>query len=185
MCDLTIEKMDKINFLITEVSLECLGNRFFDIYGKQANSLLNLISVNTLKPQSTILDNESDLRKSLTGEKKKIIIEKKELSKVNNNKNEPKRKRRASFSTTNQEGDTSNDPESLLMPMSVPKAAKISQRRSTISVQMAKQRKISAIPQSSKSRKQSQQSDTADKKPKTIGEIKQSLKRDINISEFA
>lgn len=51
-------------------------------------------------------------------------------------------KRRASFSMANNETDTSNDPESLLVPMA-PKPAKIMNRRSTISVQSAKHRKTS------------------------------------------
>lgn len=66
--------MDKINFLITEVSLECLGNKFFDIYGNQANSLLRLISVSSLQPQPTDADAQSELWKSLTVEKRRSKI---------------------------------------------------------------------------------------------------------------
>lgn len=190
MSDLTIEKMDRINFLITEVSLECLGNKFFDIYGNKTNSLLGLISVNTLKTEPTAEDCETDLWKSLTAEKKKIIVEKKILSQDSQVTNEPRQKRRASFTITNNEPDTSNDPESLLVPMTIPKAAKISMRRSTISVQMAKQRKLSMPPQPTKSRKHAQiqhkqQPDTAERKQRTIPEIKQNLKRDINIRKFS
>lgn len=147
MSHLTIEKMDRINFLITEVSLECLGNKFFDIYGKQTNSLLGLISLNSLSATNgTSSDSESDLWSSLTTERKS----------TNNNWTRPNkqrivnksaqgRKRRASISTTNNETD---DPESLLVPMpSAPKAAKISNRRSTIAVQVAKNRKSPATAQ--------------------------------------
>lgn len=153
MSHLTIEKMDRINFLITEVSLECLGNKFFDIYGNQADSLLHLISANSLKAERTDVDDESSLWKSLTTKKKKKIIvpiEKKILPNIVTNES---RKRRASFSNTNEEPDTSNDPESLLVPMA-PKAAKIMNRRSTIAIQaVAKGRKQVTLPPGPKSRK--------------------------------
>lgn len=126
--------MDKINFLITEVSLECLGNKFFDVYGKQTESLLRLISVNSLKPEPTDNDSETDLWKSLTAPKKRARI----TFENQRSNNEPQRKRRASFSITNNEAEGNNDSESLLVPMP-PKAAKIMNRRSTISVQLAKQ----------------------------------------------
>lgn len=143
MSHLTIDKMDRINFLITEVSLECLGNKFFDIYGNQNQSLLSLVSFNTLKRSRTDSDSESDLWTALMNEKKPII-EKRTRAIENKTKTEPKRKRRASFSTTNEPdtGNATNDPESLLVPMTnAPKAAKVMQRRSTIAVQLAKHRR--------------------------------------------
>lgn len=39
---LTIEEMDEINVLLTEVSLELLGNRFYDIHGQAHDSLREL-----------------------------------------------------------------------------------------------------------------------------------------------
>lgn len=185
MSHLTIEKMDKINFLVTEVSLECLGNKFFDVYGKQNKSLLGLVSYNSLRQGPTIEDSETDLWQSLTVEKKKPIIRKQIQIVENHVPIEVKRKRRASFSTTNNEPDTSNDPESLLVPMNAPpKAAKISQRRSTISVQLAKNRKVT-VPVTlpiSRQQTQIQQIDgVRKKKAKTIFEIKQNLKKDTNM----
>lgn len=154
MTHLTIETMDKINFMITEVSLECLGNKFFDIYGNQASSLLRLISVNSLKSERTDADDESDLWKSLTTEKKKkIIVPVEKIVPSVVPQISISRKRRASFSNTNNDVDTSNDPESLLVPMP-PKAAKIMNRRSTIAIQaVVKNRKHATIPPGPKSRK--------------------------------
>lgn len=190
MSHLTIEKMDKINFLITEVSLECLGNKFFDIYGKQNKSLLGLISVNTLKRDRTT-DTESDLWTSLTTEKKPTIQKRIHINvKSDVVDEEPRRKRRASFSTTNNELDTSNDPEELLVPMTIaPKAAKIAQRRSTISVQQpAKNRKPTTVT-AHKIRKSDQSllnPKQVTPKPYSakIAEVKQNLKRDINIRKL-
>lgn len=39
---LTVKEMDEINFLLTEVSLELLGNRFYDIHGENKNGLAAL-----------------------------------------------------------------------------------------------------------------------------------------------
>lgn len=154
MSSLTIESMDRMNFLITDVTLECLGNKFFDVYGTQVDSLFRLISSNTLKVKPTDVDQESDLCQSLTAVDAPKRIKVKNLhrqaiaaaaaaqaqaeaaAKLPKTK-QPKR--RASFSMVNNETDTANDPESLLMPMA-PKAAKIANRRSTISVQLAKAR---------------------------------------------
>lgn len=137
MSHLTVETMNTINFLLTEVSLECLGNKFFDVYGNQADSLLRLISANTLKPESTDADTETELWKSLTATKKKPKITFKPIVPT---KAVGIRKRRASFSITNNDADGSNDPESLLVPM-IPKAAKIANRRSTMAVQLTKSRR--------------------------------------------
>lgn len=177
--------MDKINFLVTEVSLECLGNKFFDVYGKQNKSLLGLVSYNSLRQGSTTEDSDSDLWQSLTVEKKKPIIRKRIQIVENEVPIEPMPKRRASFSITNNDSDTSNDPESLLVPMAVaPRAAKISQRRSTISVQLAKNRKITVPVTLPKIRRHNQIQEidgVKGKKGKTVFEIKQNLKRDTNM----
>lgn len=195
MSHLTIETMDKINFLITEVSLECLGNKFFDVYGNQAESLLRLISAGTLKPGTTDKDDETELWKSLTAPKKRARVT--FGTKVSD---EPQRKRRASFSNTNNEAEVSNDPESLLVPMA-PKAAKISNRRSTISVQLAKQTRKQAISsQLLRNQKQIgeviQLSDTSPPKTRRqslaatqtstnkIPEIQQHLRRDTDSRKF-
>lgn len=186
MSSLTLEKMDKINFLITEVSLECLGNKYFDIYGKQTDSLLRLISLNSMKPDSTdaVADKQSNLWKSLTAEKVKPKV------KINNRPvatSRPQRKRRASLSIVNNESGTAdtaaNDPESLLVPMA-PKAAKITNRRSTISVQLAKRNKaapIHAVPMQTKTRKQTSE---LLEEAKAIADIVNDLKRNTEARKF-
>lgn len=182
MSHLTLEKMDKINFLITEVSLECLGNKFFDIYGNQANSLLKLISASSLRAESTNCDEETALWKALTAEKVKPTITKtfKQPIVV------PERKRRASFSNADNEQESSNDPESLLVPLA-PKAAKIARRRSTISVQLANKggRRPMAISSTQPFLVHKQQ--TFDAPPRHSGsvtDIMRNLKRDIDARKF-
>lgn len=66
---LTTEKMDRINFLLTEVSLECLGNRFFDVYGDQSETLLQLVSVDSLKPKDVNTDFKTALWDALAMQK--------------------------------------------------------------------------------------------------------------------
>lgn len=195
MSHLTIETMNTINFLLTEVSLECLGNKFFDVYGNQADSLLRLISANTLKPELTDADTETELWKSLTATKKKPKIIIKPIVQT-----EPVgiRKRRASFSNTNNDADGNSEPESLLVPMA-PKAAKIANRRSTISVQLAKSRRQALSNQTSRHSKQmgdvilvnetspSKMRKQTFEKPtrnKTIAEIQAHLRRDTDTRKF-
>lgn len=148
MSHLTVEAMNQINFLLTEVSLECLGNKFFDVYGNQTESLLQLISANTLKSEPTNADTEKDLWKTLTIPKKRRNV----TNIVRPVINEPivTRKRRASFSDTNKnESDGNNDNESLLVPM-IPKTAKIAKRRQTIAVQFDKSPKPTTSHRSNK-----------------------------------
>lgn len=198
MSSLTIEKMDKINFLITEVSLECLGNKYFDIYGNQSDSLLRLISASSLKPGAIDEDRESDLWTSLTAtevtktSKTKSVNRRQAASaaaaaaaaEAAANVNKKPMKRRASFSIAN-ETDAANDPESLLVPMA-PKAAKISNRRSTISVQLAKSRNrtipiaINSIPMHTKTRRSITAPEAVQQCSKSVAEIKQDLSRNTN-----
>lgn len=188
--------MDKINFLITEVSLECLGNKYFDIYGNQSDSLLRLISVNSLKPGAIDEDRESDLWTSLTATE---VTKTPKIKSVNRrqaaaaaaaavaaeaaaNVNKKQLKRRASFSI---ETDTANDPESLLVPMA-PKAAKITNRRSTISVQLAKSRNrtipmaVNSIPMYTKIRRSIATTEAAPINGKSVVEIKRDLSRNTD-----
>lgn len=205
MSSLTIEKMDKINFLITEVSLECLGNKYFDIYGNQSDSLLRLISANSLKPGAIDEDKESDLWTSLTATE---VTKTNKVKSVNRrqaaaaaraaaaeavaNVNKKPLKRRASFSIAN-ETDAANEPESLLVPMA-PKAAKISNRRSTISVQLAKSRNRTIpiainsipIPMPTRIRRSIPVPEAVPLNSKSVAEIKQDLLRntDARKSQF-
>lgn len=198
MSSLTIEKMDQINFLITEVSLECLGNKFFDVYGNQADSLLRLISVNSLKSKPTDTDDESDLWNSLTATKVSQTTKAKSGNRqaaamaaataaaaVTPKPNKKQLKRRASFSITNNESD---DPESLLVPMA-PKAAKIANRRSTISVQVLKARNkpvsgtANSVPMQMKTRRQGS-APLQSNHGKSIADIKQDLKRNTDARKY-
>lgn len=178
--------MDKINFLVTEVSLECLGNKFFDVYGNQNSSLLGLISYTSLRKPSTVPENDTALWKSLTTERQQPFIEKRIQSVEKAVSNEPRRKRRASCSTNNEPGE-SDEPESLLVPMPVvPKPAKIMQRRSTVSAHLAKSRKMTSPIAQQKVRRQNQQTTEVVKgmKSMTVPEIKQNLKRDTNLRKY-
>lgn len=198
MSSLTIEKMDKINFLITEVSLECLGNKYFDVYGNQSDSLLRLISANSLKPGAIDADKDTDLWKSLTATKVTKTLKAKAVRRrhaaaaaaaqaaANIKKRQPKR--RASFSIAN-ENDTAHDTESLLVPMA-PKPAKIANRRSTISVQLAKTRNRT-IPTPTnfallhtKPRRSITISETVQQNGKSVAEMKLDLKRNTNSRKF-
>lgn len=150
-----IERMDRINFLLTEVSLECLGNRFFDIYGDHHDGLLKLVSADSLQEKCTNADRDTELWQELDldnysfGPRKRnaVLVQHKAVA-----AHSP-RKRRASLSN---KGDIDeNDPESLLEPMqkapaSAPKEytppAKINRRRATMNVsQLLKQRRESPL----------------------------------------
>lgn len=199
MSSLTIEKMDKINFLITEVSLECLGNKYFDIYGNQTDSLLRLISINSLKPGVIDSDNETDLWKSLTAPEVTRTSKAKSVHRrtvaagavveAGARVNEKPSKRRASFSIANNEADSAHDPESLLVPMA-PKAAKIANRRSTISVQLAKTRNrimpnaTNFAPVHTKIRRSITTSESPQYNVKSVAEIKQDLKRNTEARTY-
>lgn len=166
MSKLTVNKMDRINFLLTEVSLECLGNKYYDIYGDPASSLVYLVSTNSLKAKPTNNDSNKRLFKTLEinpSEYEESGVVTKSLQ----------RKRRASLSDKDFQID--NDPESLLVPMektSASKAAKISRRRSTITAsQMQKVRKLN------------QTSEAPQNKLHDLSDIKNNLKRDIELSE--
>lgn len=172
---LTVEKMDRINFLLTEVSLECLGNRFFDIYGDQSDTLLQLVSVDSLKPKDVNADFRTALWDALGLEKTAVrVADQVHIAKP------LARKRRASFSGQNETDDI--DPESLLVPMqkapepfALPTApAKVNRRRFTVNV--------------SQLQKQTQKMLTPEKSPKakagSVQDIVEHLRNDIKSSRF-
>lgn len=154
MSHLTREKMDKISFLISEVTFKCLGNRFFDTFGNEHDNLMGLIRLESSKQVPSNAKDQCDLLTTLTTEKKPTIpnrnraIDENEVKAV-----ETKRKRRAS-TTGHNEPHTKNDPEELFVPMAtVPKVAKIEQRRSTICVKPPKIRKQPIIVPANHARK--------------------------------
>lgn len=191
--------MDRINFLITDISLECMGNKFFDIYGTQVDSLFSLISAKTLVSKSTDTDDESDLSNSLREDRvpksnkvkhfnRQSVAAAAAAAATAETVNKKQLKRRASFSMVHNEPDTADDPESLLTPMA-PRAAKIANRRSTISVQLAKARynKPSAsshpIPSPPKIRKQTAEAIAPNSK--SISDIQQDLNRNTNARKYS
>lgn len=55
MSELTTEEMDDINILLSEVAFELLGNKFYDIYGVQHETLQQLMtSEKTTAPEGYI-----------------------------------------------------------------------------------------------------------------------------------
>lgn len=169
---LTIETMDQINFLLTEVSLECLGNKFYDIYGNQRDSLLNLISIKSLEQQKPATSvSESKLLKALHIDP----IKYENARKVQLPKLPVSRKRRMSLSDTDKTTEIPCEPETLLVPMMhPPKSAKISNRRQTINISQPQLQRF----------KEPNKFLNRPPKPVTLVELKQQLKRDINESEL-
>lgn len=123
-CQLTIEKMDRINFLLTEVSLECLGNRFFDIYGDQSDTLLQLIEADSLKSKTMNADQNTALYRALAMESTVRC-------------NQPvARKRRASFSNNSSDvslGLLEQTPADTIFALPT-SPAKVTRRRFTVNV---------------------------------------------------
>lgn len=167
MSRLTIETMDRINFLLTEVSLECLGNKFFDIYGDQTDSLLSLVSAKSLKRKSCENPTNSELFKTLKMDPNTFL----KLREIEPPKLIPQRKRRVSFS--DKTVITTDEPESLLVPMQPPKMAKITNRRQTINISQAQAQKLRVA----------NVIETHNQKQLTVRELKQHLKRDIHKSK--
>lgn len=171
MNHLTIETMDRINFLLTEVSLECLGNKFFDIYGNQTDSLLNLISAESLRQKPSKSASESKLLKALNIDSFKYD----NARKVQLPKLPVSRKRRMSLSDKDKPKEIQLEPETLLVPMNPPKSAKISNRRQTINVSQPQ-----AVPMRFR---EPNKFVNRPSKSLTAAELKHQLKRDINESK--
>lgn len=166
---LTIETMDRINFLLTEVSLECLGNNFFDIYGNQTESLLNLVSAESLRQKPAKSASESKLLKALHIDPFKY----ENARKVQLTKAPVSRKRRMSLSDKDKSKEIQREPESLLVPMNPPKSAKISNRRQTINISQPQMQRLG----------EPHKFVNGPPKTLTIAELKHQLKRDINESK--
>lgn len=199
MSRLTIEKMDRINFLLTEVSLECLGNKFYDIYGDQTETLLNLVSTKSLRCKPSADAKNSKLLRAVDIDpnefERRVKLESLKTK-------QRQRKRRMSLSDKDNETfavpqvvSKPQNPESLLMPMNPPKAARISSRRQTINVSQA-QAQAQAQAQSQRHRRTNGYELPRSVQPlqppppppplkkMTIADIKQQLKRDIDKRKF-
>lgn len=139
MTDLTIEKMDVINFLLSEVALELLGNQFYDVYGVEHKTLGPLLSTE-MTAQPTQYD-EKTCR--LLNDISVSVFDVNDNTKFVCPTKPAKRKRRASATEimdsnkgTREEISIINDPESLLVPMAAPSkkqtAGRINRRRFTM-----------------------------------------------------
>lgn len=139
MTELTIEKMDRINIMITEVAMELLGNKFYDIYGNSHRSLDKILSTNAMQRPTNYDEKTCQLLNDISVS----IFDVCEDEFDEPAKPAATRKRRASATEIldksapkPDETVTINDPESLLMPMAVPNkkapaAARIGRRRFT------------------------------------------------------
>lgn len=139
MTDLTIEKMDVINFLLSEVALELLGNQFYDVYGVEHKTLGPLLSTEMTAPPTQY--NEKTCR--LLNDISLSVFDVNDNTKFACPTKPAKRKRRASATEimdsnkgTPEEINVINDPESLLVPMAAPSkkqtAGRINRRRFTM-----------------------------------------------------
>lgn len=139
MSELTPEKMDLINFLLTEVSLELLGNKFYDVYGTEHDSLNHMLSMQSVKQTKNYDEKSCQLLNAL----KMSIFDIREDESLPPAATKPgSRKRRASATEVLDKTPVTPetcpilDPESLLVPMVAPNkragtAGKISRRRFT------------------------------------------------------
>lgn len=139
MTDLTIEKMDVINFLLSEVALELLGNQFYDVYGVEHKTLGPLLSTEMTAPPPQYKERTCQLLNDISVS----VLDVNEDTNFALPTKPAKRKRRASATEimdsskiTNQEINLGTDPESLLVPMAAPSkkqtAGRISRRRFTM-----------------------------------------------------
>lgn len=140
MAELSIENMDKINIMLSEVALELLGNKFYDIYGNQHESLNAILTTDALAVRSKDYNERSC---KLLNDLSVSIFDVHNSKSIIPNQSEPIRKRRASATEIldktlppkKERTTTTNDPESLLTPMISSKklsgAARIGRRRFT------------------------------------------------------
>lgn len=125
----SIDKMDTINFLLTEVSLGLLGNNFFDIHGNSIESLNTLVSKCSSKSSQTTTS-EVPLLKKIKLSESNFSLQKGRLvqkSKISNAEpyRKPDKLRRLSHSDM-----PANATPTVDIPLK-PQCAKIRTRRST------------------------------------------------------
>lgn len=141
MNSLSLEKMDTVNFLLTEVSLELLGNTFYDVYGDKTNSLNYLVSRKSAKKKENYTERSSELLNALNFSIFDVCADVNVTNSADSNLKQlaTLRKRRASVwteSSASMQTDTNAVEESLLEPMIKTKspinnARKITRRRFT------------------------------------------------------
>lgn len=120
----SIDKMDTINFLLTEVSLGLLGNNFFDINGNSVESLNLLVSKGSPKCSSSAASEVPLLQKLKLSELKVGSVQKTKLA-ISQPYNKPEKLRRLSHSDI---------PANAKQPIAIAArqlSAKITARRST------------------------------------------------------
>lgn len=129
--------MDDINILLSEVAFELLGNKFYDIYGVQHETLQQLMTSEKTTAPEGYIEKTCPLLEAVTAD---ISDDEPEHQFEVPALKPGKRNRRASATDVFEkpiamETITINDPESLLMPMERGKkggAGRISRRRFTV-----------------------------------------------------
>ena len=134
MTELTVEKMDLINFLLTEVSLELLGNTFFDVFGQKSNGLNHLLSMKSAKVPEGYSERTSDLLNTLGLSIFDLNEDDFSESDEPNGPEQPKKPRRLTESKSTGETVTKEvEQESLLIPLRKTSApTQIRHRRKTV-----------------------------------------------------
>lgn len=124
MSQLTTDEMDQINFLLTEISFQLLGNTFYDIFGQQSPSLSRLVSMKSTRKQPNYVENDCTMIKALDLE-------------INKGRKEKRQRRKRRASTTDiqtNEINHKNNGVSLRVPVEkneISRVGKITKRRYT------------------------------------------------------
>lgn len=128
MGDLTLKEMDSINYLLTEVSLELLGNNFFNIFGENVDSINELLTGKENKQDQNYSERACQLLNAINvsifdinqgvNNDDNTPINKELETKVVDEKGANNRKRRASISgqCVENQNDSQKSDDSFVMP---------------------------------------------------------------------